>query len=268
MLATQTTSWEILQACQTIFGSEIKISNDFIACLQPTGIKTAFRKRALETHPDRAKALGVFAEGLNEDFINVRQAYERLLSFVETQNGMNLKAAYFDGFGSQQDCSHQNKQHKEGNNPGQQNQKFNNKKHTKYPDHFYSGNLPKGNLMFGQFLYYSGFISWQTLIEAICWQRRQRPLIGQIAVSWGIIAYNDVLRILRIRSYEEKFGECALRTGYISTFELFALVGKQKRLQRPFGEYFIKNGILTSTDLTIIAQKQQLHNLTSYRWKA
>lgn len=268
MLATQTTSLEILQACQTIFGSEIKISNDFLACLQPTGIKTAFRKRALETHPDRAKALGVFAEDLNEDFINVRQAYERLLSFVETQNGMNLKATYFDGFGSQQDGSYQKKSHKTGDKPGRQNQKYHHKKYTPCPDHFYSGSLPKGNLMLGQFLYYSGLISWRTLIDAICWQRRQRPLIGQIATSWGMITYRDVLRILTIRSFDEKFGECALRKGYISTFDLFALVGKQKRLQSPFGEYFIKNGILTPTDLTVITQKQQLHNMTSYRWKS
>ena len=119
--------------------------------------------------------------------------------------------------------------------------------------------------MIGQFLYYSGLISWRTLIEAICWQRRQRPKIGQIAIAWGLISSQDVIRILTDRTLNEKFGECALRIGYISNFEQFALVGKQRQLQRPLGEYFIKSGILSSTDIMNMADKQQLHNLTAYR---
>ena len=89
MLATQTTSLELFQACETIFGSEVKVSNDFLEYLQPIGIKTAYRKRAFETHPDRAKVLGSFARDLNTEFIDVRQAYEKLLLFVETKNERN-----------------------------------------------------------------------------------------------------------------------------------------------------------------------------------
>jgi hypothetical protein len=118
--------------------------------------------------------------------------------------------------------------------------------------------------MIGQYLYYSGLISWQTLIEAICWQRRQRPQIGQIAIAWGLISSQDVIRILTDRTLSEKFGECALRIGYISNFQQTALVGKQRQLQRPLGEYFITGGILSATDIIKIANKQQLHNLTAY----
>jgi hypothetical protein len=121
--------------------------------------------------------------------------------------------------------------------------------------------------MIGQFLYYSGLISWQTLIEAICWQRRQRPQIGQIAIDWGLISSQDVIRILAVRIFNEKFGECALRLGYISSFEQIALVGKQRQLQRPMGEYFIESGILSSKDIISMAGKQQLHNLTASGWK-
>jgi curved DNA-binding protein CbpA len=265
----QTTSAELFQACETIFGPEVKVSVDFLEYLQPTGIKTAFRKRAFETHPDRAKALGSFALDLTEQFINVRKAYERLLSFVETKNEGTVFSSLYNDLRAQQDYSDQsanhysfyNTQHKGGQKKGHH------QKRKSYPDHFYNGVLPKGNLLLGQFLYYSGLISWQTLIEAICWQRGQRPLIGQIAVEWRLINYQDVLRILKIRNFDEKFGECALRTGYISNFELFALVGKQKKLQRPFGEYFVESGILTPSDLIYMAQKHQLHNLTSYKWK-
>jgi curved DNA-binding protein CbpA len=263
----QTSSSELFQACETIFGSNVKVSSDFLECLQPVGIKTAFRKRAFNTHPDRAKALGAFVSDLNAEFVNVRQAYERLLVFVKKRNEGTARSSLFNGFRTKQEysdqspknSSSQNMQHKAG-----QKMAHHNKKQNNHPDHFYTGSFPKGNLMLGQFLYYSGLISWQTLIEAICWQRSQRPLIGQIAVSWKLISYQDVLRILNIRTFDEKFGECALRTGYISSFEQLALVGKQKKLQRPFGEYFIKSGILSSMDLMNIAQKQQFHNMTSH----
>ena len=90
MLAThQTTSLDLLQACATIFGPEIKVSDDFLEYLQPVGIKTAYRKRAFETHPDRAKTLGSFARDLNMEFIDVRQAYEKLILFVATKNERN-----------------------------------------------------------------------------------------------------------------------------------------------------------------------------------
>ncbi|MBN1364369.1 MAG: hypothetical protein JW976_06150 [Syntrophaceae bacterium] len=271
MLATQIISSELFQACETIFGPEVKLSRDFLVDLQSIVVKTAFRKRAFETHPDRKRALGIFPADLNAEFINLRQAYEKLLSYVETKKEGNPNAFYFDGFRTKQDYSYQSPknsscqdtQHKTGQRKTHHDKKHNNN----HPDHFYSGSVPKGKLMLGQFLYYSGLISWQTLIEAICWQRRQRPLIGQIAVEWRLISHNDVLQILTIRTFDEKFGECALRIGYISSFELLALLGKQKKLQHPFGEYFIRKGILSSTDLTSIIEKQQLHNMKSHEWE-
>jgi len=260
MPAIQTISSEIYQDCETIFGQGIIVSPDFLDYLQPVGIRAAYRKRALETHPDRAVLLDTLARDLNAEFINVREAYERLLSYVETRNKLNSRPQYSGDWGTHQASSHQNFQDPWGRYYSQ------NRWHQKqrsYADHFFNGEIPKMNLMLGQFLYYSGLISWRTLIEAICWQRRQRPLIGQIAMEWGLLDYQDILRILTVRDFDEKFGDCAFRTGYISSFELFAMIGKQKRIQRPFGEYFIERGILSPEDIIRIAQKQQRHNLTS-----
>ena len=277
--ATQTTSSDLSWACATIFGSEVNISHDFLKYLHPTGIKTAYRKRAFETHPDRAKALGSFARDLNAEFIDVRQAYEKLLLFVETKNVRTVSASSFKGFRTQQASSYQSTEKSSFNSSGQNtrqhksgqkkpyDQKYNNKKRKSHADHFYTGGIPKGNLMLGQFLYYSGLISWRTLIEAICWQRRQRPQIGQIAIAWGLISSQDVIRILTAMTFNEKFGECALRLSYISNFEQIALIGKQRQLQRPMGEYFIESGTLSSTDIISMAGKQQLHNLTASGWK-
>jgi len=275
--ATQTTSSELFEACETIFGPDVNLSIEFLEYLQPISIKTAYRKRAFETHPDRAKALGSLAIDLNTEFIDVQQAYEKLLSFVETNERSTVSALSFNDFKTRQAPSHQsqekssytssyqnNRQHKGRQKKSTHDQKYASKKHKSYPDHFYTGSFPKGSLMIGQFLYYSGLISWRTLIGAICWQWRQRPKIGQIATVWGMISPQDVIRILTVRNLNEKFGECALRTGYISNFELFALVGKQRQLQRPLGEYFITSGILSATDIVNMANKQQLHNLTAY----
>lgn len=275
--ATQTTSSELFEACETIFGPEVNVSIEFLEYLQPIGIKTAYRKRALETHPDRAKALGSFARDLNTEFIDVQQAYEKLLLFVETNNGSSLSTSSFNDFKTRQAPSYQSPekssyassyqntrgQHKGGQKKSHYDQRYTNRRSKNHPDHFYTGSVPKGSLMIGQFLYYSGLISWRTLIEAICWQRRQRPQIGQIAIAWGLISSQDVMRILTDRTLNEKFGECALRIGYISNFEQIALIGKQRQLQRPLGEYFIESGILSAADIMNIAHKQRLQNLTS-----
>lgn len=260
MQTAQTTSSDLFYACKKIFGHHVNVSYDFLKYLQPDGVKTAFRKKAFETHPDRAMSLDSPTEDLNAEFMDVRLAYETLLFFLETKNDAYLKENSFyyqetqDSF-NEQTVHHNNKNKKNRHSP----------KNKAVPDHFYSGNLPPGNLMFGQFLYYSGLISWRTFIEAICWQRRQRPLIGQIAVSWGLISTRDVTRILNVRTFDEKFCECALRGGFISSFQQLALVGKQRKLQRPFGEFFVETGILSPPEVMKMAQKQQIHNLTSFR---
>ena len=275
--ATQTTSSELFEACEIIFGPDVNLSIEFLEYLQPIGIKTAYRKRALETHPDRAKALGYFARDLNTEFIGVQQAYEKLLLFVETNNGSTLSTPLFNDFRTRQASSYKSAEkssdtssykntrpHKGGQKKSTKTKDAPIKDAKRHPDHFYTGSVPKGRLMIGQFLYYSGLISWRTLIDAICWQRRQRPQIGQIAIAWGLISSHDIIRILTDQTLNEKFGECALRIGYISDFEQMALVGKQRQLQRPFGEYFVKSGILSATDIMSMANKQLIQNLTAY----
>ena len=79
MPAMQTSSAELFQACATIFGPEIKISYDFLKYLQPVGIKTAYRKKAFELHPDRNSdqhAEQLFRE-LNEAYALLTDADKR-----------------------------------------------------------------------------------------------------------------------------------------------------------------------------------------------
>ena len=99
------------------------------------------------------------------------------------------------------------------------------------------------------------------MIDAIVWQRMQRPPIGEIARQWNMLTEDDIQKILKERSFNEKFGAHALRKGYISAFQLLALVGRQRSLQRPIGEYFIEHGMLTVPQLDLLIEQTKRHNL-------
>ncbi len=227
---------EIFNACRVLFGPNVFVSIDFLKYLQPEGLKTAFRKKVLETHPDRAKVVGIDdADIMNERFREVVHAYEKLSPLIEAEKRYILRRG----------CIKTNlwREAKKEN-----------------VDHFYEGVFPKRKLLIGQFLYYSGVISWRTLIKAIIWQRRQRPSIGQIALDWDLLSSYEIRRILATRDFGEKFGECALRKGYITSYNLMALLGKQRILQPPIGEHFVERNILSSMELERMVEKLQNHN--------
>lgn len=232
---------EANRACGILFGPRIKASPDFFKYLQPSGLKAAYRKRALETHPDRASILGEDRGKMAELFREATLAYHDLLSIIE-HNGSLLSRRATDVNTPR---------------PGERS-----KGRTRAPgaDHFYTGGLPRRTLLIGQVLYYSGVISWNTLIDAIVWQRRQRPLIGQLARRWRKLSDTEIQVILMERHLGEKFGECAIRSGYLTRFEVMALIGGQGRLQRPIGEYFLRQNILGPRDMERMLRRQQAHN--------
>ena len=43
---------ELFKACNILFGSEIDTNMDFLYYIQTNGIKSAYRKKAFQTHPD------------------------------------------------------------------------------------------------------------------------------------------------------------------------------------------------------------------------
>ena len=232
---------EFFNACAVLFGPEIEVSLDFLKYLRVSGLKAAYRKKALETHPDRAKAMGEDEAEMNERFKRATLAYETLCSVINDNERTIL-----------------------GTKPMRE--KTNNKTFSKdmtyndTRDYFFTGYIPRRKLLIGQFLFYSGCISWNTFINAITWQKRQRPAIGRIALDWGMLSTNDIQDILEGRIYKEKFGETAIRRGYLNTFKLMALLGKQRRLQRPIGEYFIQTGDFTLQEMEEMVERQRHHN--------
>jgi hypothetical protein len=201
-------------------------------------VRDAFRRRALETHPDRAQALGRSEKSLAEDFRRILEAYQ-VLSREEAAPAPRPVA---------QRCRER------ASRPPQ--------------DHIHRASLPHRQLLFAEFLYYSGRASWRNLVEAVAWQRRQRPAIGRIAVEWGHLSDEDVREILDQRRREgsggEPFGEFARRRGFLTATQLLALLGRQRRLQRRIGQFFVESGIVAEGEIPSLDDDLSRHNA---RWR-
>ncbi len=234
------TSTELIHACRILFAHEIGFDFDFLKALDPSGLKVAYRKKALETHPDRSKTLGRTEEEMNCLFKEVSSAYEILSPFVAGKNVPD-RPTRVNG----------QKRKKQPSRPPEKNS---------FQNRYCHGAIPARELKIGQFLYYSGRISWRILISAIAWQKRQRPLFGQIAMQWNILSSDDIVKILKEKTYNEKFGEYALRKCYFTPFQHMAVMGRQRKLQPLICGYFIREGILTPEEIEELVMSVSDHN--------
>jgi hypothetical protein len=102
-------------------------------------------------------------------------------------------------------------------------------------------------------------------VEAIAWQRRQRPPIGRIAIECGFLTQAQVLEVMerRLRSGETwvPFAEYATRIGLLTPFARLAVLGRQRRRQRRIGRFFAERGWLSEEELQAAWQEMLLHNL-------
>jgi len=122
-------------------------------------LRRAFRRRALELHPDRAAALGREPADLTEEFRALCSAYELL----DGQAGAPREGAAAGAGEPPREARPR---------PG--------------------GGLPPRPLRFAEYLYYSGRISWADLAEAISWQRRAGRKIGRWFIERGLIVEGEV----------------------------------------------------------------------------
>jgi hypothetical protein len=240
---------ELLNAYNLLFpvaGSRVA---SVLRRLELDELKKAFRKKALEAHPDRAGLLGRSRDELTEEFLEIRSAYGLLQEFLEEREDApeHIFAGRADaGPGRQGFYSSDRFSPNAGKANG--------------PGCFDRFRFPHTELLFGQFLFYQGVISFKTLYDAIHWQRQQRPAFGKIAVDWRILSQEQVFDIIRKRNFRERMGEYALRKGLINRFQLIAILGKQRQMQNPLGGYFIENEILTKQELDELLEEHRRYN--------
>jgi hypothetical protein len=235
----------LLKACRTLFGHETSLSRDFLDYLQPSGAKNAFRALAKAHHPDcYARSSAHVRMQQTERFREIRQAYDLISDFLEKRHLIHRRAPLRPA--PQPSASYQVRS------------KAQQSKAQK--EHTIPMAIPAIPLEFGMFSYFCGKVSYQQLIEALVWQRRQRPTLGAIAQEWAWLTEARVVLILGQRGHAARFGKRAIELGYLSPNQVDMLLKHQRSLQERIGQYFIDHGLMTEEEADKISQDLEEHN--------
>ena len=238
MLSPGTTS-DVLAACQVLFGPDVDVSREFLEILQPSGVKAAFRRRVRETHPDLHAADPVVQQRQALLFQEVTAAYSRVACFCERRHDrQGSMARPFRSKTSSRDV---------GASPQE--------------GHYYTGEVPYRQMLIGRYLYYRCIIPYHMLLEALSWQRRQRPTIGRLARDWGWLSEQGVTQVLAsFTRFRGRFGERACQLGLLSPFQVKQLLRAQQTSQRQLGQFFVQKGYLTQAKLATLLVDMSRHN--------
>jgi hypothetical protein len=197
--------------------------------------RTAFKRRALATHPDRAKVLGRPVSELTAEFVRVHTAYDDLVAALEAPatptaarpSGTRAPAA------------------------------------PQAPHTPAAARVPARALRFAEFLFHRGVISWRTLGSAIAWQRAQRPRVGELAVWFGYLTEAEVEALLVVRAASRRthvqWCEFACERGLLTPMQAATIVGHQRRRQRPIGAFFVERDVIDARELEALLEAHVAH---------
>ena len=238
----QVTETEVFRACRTLFGPELQLNRDFLSYLQPAGVRSAYRKKAKTTHPDRF-AISAVATHTKQHrlFQDLNQAHQTVQTYLEQRK--LFPAGYFSHNNSTYTPAKRHRQDPQG----RQKQR---------------GPLPARPLQFGLFLYYLGVVPFNAVIAAIIWQRGQRPALGEIARRWGWLNDKNISEIINHRSGIHKFGERAEQLGLLSQQQVRTLLFHQRTRQKRMGLFFIEQGYFDKATLNQLLLQLAEHNQT------
>jgi hypothetical protein len=217
-----------------------------LVTLQPGGAKSAYRRKAKETHPDLFHNQDYVIQQYQASlFRAVLDAYETLNRFFkEREEGLWRKR----NFSAARPAS------------GPERAAPRRAAHEKTGNDFYQGPVPFRVLEIGRYLYYSGVISYGSLIEALVWQRKQRPLMGSVAKRWGWMNGETIKRVASLQTVQGRFGERAVMLGLLTNFQVNTILYYQRTLQERLGCYFVQKRLLTGEYLELLASRMMKHN--------
>ncbi len=267
---------ELFRSCEILFGSELHVSGEFLDYLQVSGVKSAFRKRALETHPDRQAGKDPLVQRENTAlFSSVRDAYENLLGFLREKEAIQpppefprSKAPTTTPANGRKTTAQRtaHTQQRQGPAPRRpikpispSDENYRNTGFTS-TERYYQGSLPDRQLLFGHFLYYSGLANWRTIARVLTWQRTERPRIGELGRRFGIFDHEDISTIMHYKKPFSPFGQTACTLGMLSEQQLRVLIFQQKRLQKKFGTILLEKNLLKDYELRELLYQFEWHN--------
>lgn len=236
---------DIVNAYRILFGSRDTIEQ--ISIPDYKTLHKAYRQKVKLFHPDLAAQSSMSQERLQAIFLKISRAYDILTNWLNNESTQSKKKA--------KPYSYKWEPVKP-NVPVESSIYFD-------KNYYYTQGLPNRKLRFGEYLFYSGRINWQTFMDALVYQCKNRKMIGQLCVEVGFIDNNDVVNIMNNRNLLalEKFGEAANRLGYLTKQEISYILKKQYKLGQPFGKYFVDKGIMSSSELQKYLTDFHYHNM-------
>ncbi|MBN1956831.1 MAG: J domain-containing protein [Desulfuromonadales bacterium] len=239
----QVTEAEVYRACRTLFGPELQLTREFLTYLQPSGVRSAYRKKAKVIHPDCfAVSCTTTKSRQKRLFQDLNQAHQTVQSYLKQKHQIQgssyqpKRSAYSQSSRQRQDAPRQSQ-----------------------GPRFW---LPQRPLQFGTFLYYLGIVPFQALITALSWQRQQRPTVGDIARRWGWLSDQDIRQVITSRTGVFKFGERAEQLGLLSSLQVRTLLFHQRSKQKQIGDYFIAQGFIDAHQRDELLKRLAEHNRT------
>ncbi|MBD1399673.1 J domain-containing protein [Pelovirga terrestris] len=231
---------EVYRACRTLFGPELQVNRSFLSYLQPSGVRSAYRRQAKELHPDRfAVAAADIRKKQHHLFQDLNQAHQTIQHFLKLRQ-TNKSIGTPPAAQQRPKASRAKPQGRNSNQPHQ--------------------GLPPYPLQFGLFLYYLGIVPFKELISAITSQRRQRPQMGDIAKRWGWLNDFHIRQIIAHRGKPLRFGEKAEQLGLLTAQQVRTLLYYQRTRQQQLGEYFVEQGLLDRDTLHDLLGQLAAHN--------
>ncbi len=233
-MRTDITIDKLFQCCEEIFPSGVVISIDFINSLNAEGIKSAFRVKAKEIHPDKLQNKQLSVNNVANRFNSLVDSYKTLLAYADS--GYKTFSSPKTGKTEKHETA------------------------DKEDSLFHSGEIPKVQLRFSQYLYYRGIISWNDCINSLVWQRKKRPVFGEIAIRKGFLDFKMIGQLLKYSRPGEKIGEIASRLKILNKKEISEILGNQMTYKASVGEFFVEKGFITREQLKVFLNDLYAHN--------
>ncbi len=240
------------RACRILFGVEVSVNHSFLRCLTPSRIKSAFRKKALLTHPDRLALSDEYTRARYTTlFIETKWAYDHLRFFCKERDSVK-----FVFRGSNRILRTPQRTGKKYH--GQSGETVRPK--SFHASWYYTGRMPQRKLLFGEFLFYSRVVPWKEFIRAIVLQRRGRPRFGDIATRWLYLTEAEIDILVSGKKCLELIGEAARRMDILNKVQVGAILYYQRFVQKPIGEHFIESGNISRHLLNRYLRNFQVFN--------
>ena len=266
---------ELYQACEVIFGPELDFSRDFLDYLQLSGVKCAYRKRALETHPDRFAAHDDIPEAHKNGalFHDVQRAYENLVQYLKArENGAALIAGpglrgpvrrdYQAPTGFQQN-NFSNARRRKGSTGNSFHSTRSSSTQSKADEPFGSGGFCPGNSgkkgdSSGSGSEFRPFWNIDELYRGPL--PRRHLLLGHFLYYSGVASWRNIVQaLIWQRSRRPRIGEISRRYGILGEEDISAILRSKQfsHSRRPFGEVALELGLLNDSQLKLLIQAQQ-----------